>query len=72
MKNSTAVYRITAWQSKDSVPEVVSLIYDLKVEEKAWQLCEHYKNEAVRSLTPLDNASMKSFLRKIIGRIIKK
>ncbi len=61
-----------AWQCKDTAPDVIYLISDLKVEEKAWQLCEHYKNEAVRSLTPLDNASLKSFLRKIIGRIIKK
>ncbi|MCK5528693.1 MAG: polyprenyl synthetase family protein [Kiritimatiellae bacterium] len=63
---------ISAWKSKEALTEVFTLISDLKVEEKAWQLCEHYKNEAVRSLTPLDNASLKSFLRRVIGRIIKK
>ena len=68
MRNKIAA----AWISKGESPELFDMISSLKVEEKAWQLCEHYKNEAIRSLIPLSNASLKSFLRKIIGRIIKK
>lgn len=42
------------------------------VEENAKQLGEYYKNEAVRSLTPLRSAPLKSLLRTVVGRIVGK
>jgi geranylgeranyl pyrophosphate synthase len=43
---------------------------ELRVEEKARQLLEHYKNEAVRSLSSLQNAQLKSLLRRLVGKIL--
>jgi len=40
------------------------------IETKARQLLEYYKNEAVRSLTPLQNAHLKGLLRRMVGRIL--
>jgi geranylgeranyl pyrophosphate synthase len=45
-------------------------IRELAVEEKARQLLEHFKNEAVRSLSPLTNAHLKSLLRRVVGKIL--
>ena len=47
-----------------------AIVERLRVEEKARQLLEHHKNEAVRSLSPLRNAHLKGLLRRIIGRIL--
>ncbi len=38
--------------------------------DKAKQLCEHFKNEALRSLTSLQNSHIKSFLRKVMSKIL--
>ena len=38
--------------------------------EKASQLCEHYRNEAVRALFPLRNSQLKSFLRRVMGKML--
>jgi hypothetical protein len=42
---------------------------DLKAEERARQLLESYKEEAVRSLRLLENANLKGLLRRVIGKI---
>jgi geranylgeranyl pyrophosphate synthase len=53
-------------------PEIDPRVFlpPLKVEEKARQLLEHYKNEAVRSLSPLRNSQLKTLLRRLVGRIL--
>ncbi len=42
----------------------------LRVEEKARQLLDHYRNEAIRSLSPLQNAHLKGLLRRLVGRLL--
>lgn len=51
--------------------EIFNFITEMNIEEKAHQLEEHYKNRAVRSLAQLQNANLKSLMRKIITRILK-
>ena len=46
------------------------LVAVLRTEEKARQLAEHYKNEAIRALSPLRNAELKSLLRRIVTKIL--
>lgn len=46
------------------------LFVELHSEEKARQLLEHYKNDAIRSLSPLDKAQLKSLLRRLVGKIL--
>lgn len=48
----------------------VKLATELQVEEKAQQLLAHYRNEAVRALIPLRNAHLKTFLRRIVSKIL--
>jgi geranylgeranyl pyrophosphate synthase len=43
---------------------------ELMVIEKAGQLLEHYKNEAVRTLNPVKNALLKSLLRRIAVKML--
>lgn len=40
------------------------------IQTKARQLLEYYKNEAVRSLAPLQNAHLKGLLRRMVGKIL--
>ncbi|HEY2932513.1 MAG TPA: polyprenyl synthetase family protein [Acidobacteriota bacterium] len=49
--------------------EFQRILTDLKVRERAEQLLESYKEEAVRSLRALDNANIKGLLRRVIGKI---
>ncbi len=56
-----------AWQGGSTVGAIVP---DGDIETKARQLLEYYKNEAVRSLTPLQNAHLKGLLRRMVGRIL--
>lgn len=39
-------------------------------EQKARQLLEHHRNEAVRSLSPLESAHLKGLLRRLVTKII--
>ncbi len=41
-------------------------------EERARQRLEHYRNEAVRSLAPLQHATLKTLLRRMVGRILER
>lgn len=52
------------------VNEIRRIFTDLHVDEKAIQLLHHYRNEAVRSLNPLRNAYLKTFLRRVVTRIL--
>ena len=49
---------------------LLPLFAELHAAEKARQLLEHYRNEAIRSLSPLDNALLKSLLRRLVGKIL--
>jgi hypothetical protein len=40
------------------------------VVEKAEQLLAHYKKEAIRALNPLQNALLKSLLRRITTKML--
>lgn len=42
----------------------------LRIEDKARQMLEHYRKEAVRSLSPLDNAHLKILLQRLVNRVL--
>jgi len=50
---------------------VRSAVTAVHAEEKARDLLEHYRGEAIRSLSSLRNIRLKSVLQQIIGRILK-
>ena len=52
-----------------SVAQVEQLYRDLKADERCKELLERYKEEAIRSLRDLENASLKGLLRRVIGKI---
>jgi len=53
-------------------PPLRHLFEELMVVEKAEQLLEHYKNEAVRALNPVKNALLKSLLRRIAAQMLSR
>jgi geranylgeranyl pyrophosphate synthase len=55
--------------SGGSLEEIEALYIELKADERARTLLETYKEEAIRSLRDLDNASLKGLLRRVIGKI---
>ena len=57
------------WLRSDS-PNLSHVFEELMVVEKASQLLEHYKNEAVRALNPLQNALLKSMLRRVATKML--
>ncbi len=52
-----------------SLEQIEALYSELKADERARTLLETYKEEAIRSLRDLDNASLKGLLRRVIGKI---
>jgi geranylgeranyl pyrophosphate synthase len=51
-------------------PEQIEAVYtELKADERARQLYETYKEEAIRSLREVDNPNLKGLLRRVIGKI---
>jgi geranylgeranyl pyrophosphate synthase len=52
-----------------TVAEVEQLYRDTHADERCRDLLERYKEEAIRSLRDLDNASLKGLLRRVIGKI---
>ena len=52
-----------------SFEDVEALCAELKADERAHTLLETYKEEAIRSLRDLENASLKGLLRRVIGKI---
>ena len=46
------------------------VVEELMVVEKASQLLEHHKNEAVRALNPVQNAMLKTLLRRIAAKML--
>ncbi|VGO21756.1 polyprenyl synthetase family protein [Pontiella sulfatireligans] len=51
-------------------PQLRNQLDELMVVEKAAQLLEHYKNEAVRELNPLQNAMLKTLLRRVASKML--
>jgi geranylgeranyl diphosphate synthase, type II len=64
-----AVWRRTA--TLEQQEEVRLILRELDVETRCRSLLESYKEEAVRALVGLDNASLKGLLRRVIGKIFK-
>ena len=52
-----------------TVADIEAVYRALKADEKCSDLLERYKEEAVRSLRDLENASLKGLLRRVIGKI---
>jgi geranylgeranyl pyrophosphate synthase len=59
------------WRRQSGVnSEQIEAVYlELKADERARLLLETYKEEAIRSLRDLENASLKGLLRRVIGKI---
>ncbi|MBA4146798.1 MAG: polyprenyl synthetase family protein [Verrucomicrobia bacterium] len=59
------------WQpaTRPDAARIQALYMELKVDEKARTLLETYKEEAIRSLRDVENASLKGLLRRVIGKI---
>ncbi len=49
--------------------QIQALCMELKADQRARQLLETYKEEAIRSLQDLENANLKGLLRRVIGKI---
>src|SRR2546422_389394 len=49
--------------------QIEALYFELKADERARQLCETYKEEAIRSLRDVENPNLKGLLRRVIGKI---
>lgn len=52
-----------------TVADVEKLYTELKADERCHDLLERYKEEGVRSLRDLENASLKGLLRRVLGKI---
>ncbi len=52
-----------------TVADIEKLYADTKADERCRDLLERYKEEAIRSLRDLENASLKGLLRRVIGKI---
>ncbi len=52
-----------------TVARVEQLYREVKADERCRELLERYKEEAIRSLRDLENASLKGLLRRVIGKI---
>jgi geranylgeranyl diphosphate synthase, type II len=52
-----------------SFEQIEALYAELKADERARTLLETYKEQAIRSLADLENASLKGLLRRVIGKI---
>jgi geranylgeranyl diphosphate synthase, type II len=59
------------WRRKAGLnaEQIEALYVELKADERARLLLETYKEEAIRSLRDLENASLKGLLRRVIGKI---
>ncbi|MBI4660382.1 MAG: polyprenyl synthetase family protein [Verrucomicrobia bacterium] len=56
-------------QADVNVEQIEALYAELKADERARALLETYKEEGIRSLRELENASLKGLLRRVIGKI---
>ncbi|MCA9200985.1 MAG: hypothetical protein KDA87_25775, partial [Planctomycetales bacterium] len=61
-----------AWRREcntDELEQVRALMKEYGIEDRCKVLLESYKEEAVRSLAKLQNASLKGLLRRVISKI---
>jgi geranylgeranyl pyrophosphate synthase len=74
-KGDQRAFLDAAWQGgiKDSktAAEIRALIAELGAEDRCRSLLESYKEQAIRSLPELRNASLKGLLRRVIGKIFR-
>jgi geranylgeranyl pyrophosphate synthase len=49
----------------------LALLHDLAVEDRARALLEAYKEQAIRTLPALQNASLKGLLRRVVGKVFR-
>jgi len=61
--------RLWRREGRPDPSEVEGLCRELKADQRCEQLLGSYKQEAIRALTPLDNASLKGLLRRAVGKI---
>ncbi len=54
---------------EEAKEEIEKIIRTLEVEKRAQRLLDSYKEEAVRSLRSLENATLKGLLRRVMGKI---
>ncbi len=63
----------SVWQGKLSLQEnyesIETILRDAAVRDRAQQLYDAYKEEAIRSLRHVENANLKGLLRRVIGKI---
>jgi geranylgeranyl pyrophosphate synthase len=60
----------SAWRRNGAdAGQLRTMITDLGVEERCRGLLDSYKEEAVRSLAELENASLKGLLRRVVSKI---
>jgi len=63
-----------AWHSPSANTEPRELLNEvclsLRIEEKARQLLEHYRNTSIRSLSGINNSCLKRLLRQLVGRVL--
>jgi geranylgeranyl diphosphate synthase type II len=66
---------MTAWRhgrtGRDARAAYRALIAELGADERARTLLEAYKEEAIRALPALQNASLKGLLRRVIGKVFR-
>ena len=64
-------YLDRVWTGKEEADPVklANLCRELKADERCEHLLESYKEEAIRSLATLENASLKGLLRRTLGKI---
>jgi geranylgeranyl diphosphate synthase type II len=61
--------RVWTGQEPPDSARLARLCRELKADERCEHLLESYKEEAIRSLVPLENASLKGLLRRTLGKI---
>ncbi len=65
---------IMAWRQSKTAEildeDMRKIIDDSGAVQKAEMMLEHFKNEAVRSLNPLQDTQLKTLLRRIVGKIL--
>ncbi len=55
--------------SAETMAKITTVIDRYRVVDKAEELLEFYKNQAIRSLSELHNSNLKSLLRRVLGKI---
>lgn len=64
-----AVWRRAAPPGADLSDRIRATIVEFKADDRCQRLLESYKEEAVRALADLENASLKGLLRRVISKI---